>query len=117
MIVRVQCDRRQCVAECPLMVPEYLRVGSGLLLSDPVEWHRQRLTWFRAHLDKLRQSLSPLEFLLETREASRQAPGPPTLTLRSQLNSDIRRALWWLTFCIQRRGGPILRFNICGLWS
>lgn len=51
---------------------EYLRLGSELLVSDPSEWHRQRLAWFRAHLDRLRESRSPLEFLLETREASRR---------------------------------------------
>lgn len=51
--------------------PEHLRVGSGLTLSDTAQWHRQRLAWFRANLEKLRESRSPLEFLLETREASR----------------------------------------------
>lgn len=64
--------RRKRAPATDLMVPEHLRVGSELLFSDPVEWHRQRLTWFRAHLGTLRESRSPLEFLLETREASRQ---------------------------------------------
>lgn len=65
--------RRKRAPATDLMVPEHLRVGSELLVSNPVEWHRQRLTWFRAYLDKLRESQSPLAFLLETREASRQA--------------------------------------------
>lgn len=65
--------RRKQAAATGLIVPEHSRVGSELLVSDPVEWHRQWLTWFRAHLEKLRESRSPLEFLLETREASQQA--------------------------------------------
>lgn len=53
-------------------VPEHLRADSGLLLSDPFEWHRQRLVWFRSNRERLRESRSPLEFLMETRELSRR---------------------------------------------
>ncbi len=56
--------------------PEHLRIGSALCEQSPGRWRAERLAYLRGHADELRaEGISPLSWIIETRQAARQARG------------------------------------------